>query len=506
MKRMTNLGASTALAVILGAGAVHADVTPEQVWQEWKDYYAGMGQTITTGSEARDGDTLVVKDAKWAQGDATTAKTEFSISELRLKDLGDGTVELTLPAELPITMTVTPADGKPIETKMKVTQTGYSAKFSGTVESMDMVSEIPDLTFAVDEVKADGQDAPVKVQFTIKGGSGKSHVEKAEGRTMTTDMKADTLDYAVTGATPDSAETFNMAGSFSGLTATGSGMVPAAVSMADMNAALQAGFGGKADIAYAGSTFKIDTTGKDGPVKAEGSGGAGKLAFAMSKDGISYGGDSADGKLSVTGPMPFPVEMSLAQSAFNFVMPVSKSDEAKPAALMVKLIDLKISDTLWNMVDPAAKLPHDPATLVLDMTGSIRPLIDIFDPKQSEELVKKAEGADGAGNPSPFEVSAAKLNQLQAKAAGAELTGTGDFTFDNSGPTPKPIGAVDLNLTGANKLMDNLVGMGLIAQDQVAGYKMMLGMFTVPAGDDAVKSKIEFKEDGGLYANGQRLQ
>lgn len=506
MKRMTKLGAGTALAVILGAGAVHADVTPEQVWQEWKDYYAGMGQTITTGSEARDGDTLVIKDAKWAQGDAATARTEFSVAELRLKDLGDGSVELTLPAELPVTMTVTPADGKPIETKMKVTQTGYSAKFSGTVESMDMVSEIPDLTFSVDEVKADGKDAPVKIQVSVKGGSSKGHVDKAEGRTMTTDMKADTVDYTVTGAAPDSGETFNMSGSLSGLTATGSGMVPAAVSMADMNAALQAGFGFKGDFAYTGSTMKLDTTGKDGPIKADVSGGAGKLTMAMSKDGISYGGESADGKLSMTGPMPFPVEASLAQSAFNFVMPVSKSDDAKPAALLVKLIDLKVSDELWNMVDPSAKLPHDPATLVLDLSGSIKPLIDVFDPKQSEELVKKAEGTDGAGNPSPFEVSAAKLNQLQVKAVGAELAGTGDFTFDNSGPVPKPVGAADLSLTGANKLMDNLVAMGLIAQDQVAGYKMMLGMFTVPSGDDAVKSKIEFKEDGGLYANGQRLQ
>lgn len=503
---MTRLSACTALAALLCAGAAQADVTPEQVWQEWKDYYAGMGQTITAGSEARDGDTLVIKDAKWSQGDAATAKTDFTIGELRLKDLGDGSVEMSLPAEMPMTMIVLPADGKPVETKMKVTQTGFAAKISGTIDSMDTVYDMPDMTFSVDDVKADGKDAPVKMQFAVKGGSGKSHIEKAAGRTMTTDMKADTLDFTVTGATPDTGDTFNMTGAIASLSGTGTGVVPAAVSMADMNAALQAGFAFKSDMSYASSNFKLDTTGKDGNVSAAGSGGAGKLAIDMSKDGISYGGQSVDGKISVTGPTPFPIDMSLTQSAFNFVMPVSKSDEAKPAAVLVKLIDLKVSDALWNMVDPAAKLPHDPATLVLDLTGSIRPLIDLFDPKQSEALVKSAEGADGPGNPSPFEVSAAKINQLQVKAVGAELTGTGGFTFDNSAGTPKPIGAVDLNLSGANKLMDNLVAMGLIGADQVAGYKMMLGMFTVPAGDDVVKSKIEFKEDGGMYANGQRLQ
>ncbi|MBS0565557.1 MAG: DUF2125 domain-containing protein [Proteobacteria bacterium] len=503
MNRTTPLSASALLAAILCAGAAHADVTPEQVWQEWKDYYAGMGQTITAGSEARDGDTLVIKDVKWAQGDAATAKTEFTLGELRLKDAGDGSVELTLPAELPMAMTVTPADGKPVETKMKVAQTGFSARFSGTTDSMDSEYAMPDLTFSVDEVKAEGQDAPVKLQLAVKGGSGKGHVDKADGRTITQDMKADSVDFTVTGAAPDGSGTFNMSGSVSGLTGTGGGMIPAAASMADVNAAMQAGFAFKSDLAYAASTFKADATGKEGPVKVEGSGGAGKLAMSMSKDGIAYGGDSVDAKLSISGPMPFPVEASLAQQAFNFAMPVSKSDEAKPAALMVKLIDLKVSDELWNMVDPSAKLPHDPATLVLDLTGSIKPLIDLFDPKQSEELVKKAEGGGGTA---PFEVSSAKLNQLQVKAVGAELTGTGDVTFDNSGPTPKPVGAVDLTLTGANKLMDNLSAMGLLPAEQVTGYKMMLGMFTVPAGDDAVKSKIEFKEDGGLYANGQRLQ
>ena len=35
---------------------------------------------------------------------------------------------------------------------------------------------------------------------------------------------------------------------------------------------------------------------------------------------------------------------------------------------------------------------------------------------------------------------------------------------------------------------------------------MMMGMFAVPAGDDALTSKIEFKADGGIFANGQQIQ
>ena len=38
------------------------------------------------------------------------------------------------------------------------------------------------------------------------------------------------------------------------------------------------------------------------------------------------------------------------------------------------------------------------------------------------------------------------------------------------------------------------------------GVRMMLGLFAVPEGNDGYVSKIEMREDGGLYANGQRLQ
>ena len=80
------------------------------------------------------------------------------------------------------------------------------------------------------------------------------------------------------------------------------------------------------------------------------------------------------------------------------------------------------------------------------------------------------------------------------------------MTFDNSSGTPKPLGAVDMQLVGGNALIDKLVGMGLVPEDQAMGARMMMGLFAVPTGEDQLTSKIEFKEDGGVYANGQRIQ
>jgi hypothetical protein len=494
------ISASAILAAILCATTAQADVTAEQVWKDWVDYATQMGQTISAESSDKQGDTLVVTNVKMAS-EMPEVSSEGTIAEVRLKEMGDGTVEITMSNEIPFHVKATPAEGKPSDMTMKFTQTGMTVLASGTPEAMDYTFNAPEMALSMDEMKAEGDTAPVKMQLTFKGNSGTYHTEKAAGRTMAYDMKSDTLDVALAGADPEGKGTFNLTGTMAGLTGNGTMAMPEGADFKDMNAALGKGAAMKGDFAYTSGTYKIESTGTDGAFTADTTGAEGKLHFAMSKDGIEYGGEAGQGTIAVSGAsLPFPVEMSVAQTAFNMAMPVTKSDAPAPGALMVKLVDLKVSDALWNMVDPQTKLPRDPATLIIDLSGAIRPLIDLFDPKQAEAL------AAGGPSTSPFEISEAKINQLQIKAVGAELNGTGAVTFDNTATPPKPVGAIDLTLTGANKLMDNLVAAGLVPEDQIMGARMMLGLFAVPTGDDAMASKIEFKDDGGIYANGQRIQ
>ena len=103
------------------------------------------------------------------------------------------------------------------------------------------------------------------------------------------------------------------------------------------------------------------------------------------------------------------------------------------------------------------------------------------------------------------------VNALQLTVAGADLTGTGAFTFDNTdletyGGMPKPTGKLALKLVGGNGLMDKLVALGVLPEDQAMSARMMLSMFANPgAGEDELNSELEFK-DGGFFANGQQLQ
>jgi len=111
----------------------------------------------------------------------------------------------------------------------------------------------------------------------------------------------------------------------------------------------------------------------------------------------------------------------------------------------------------------------------------------------------------------PGQLETLNLNDLLVSFGGAEISGTGALAFDNTdtvtyGGMPKPIGTIDLAINGANGLMDKLVQAGLIPEDQVMMGRMMLGMFAVPVGDDMLTSAIEFTADGGILANGQRVQ
>jgi hypothetical protein len=88
---------------------------------------------------------------------------------------------------------------------------------------------------------------------------------------------------------------------------------------------------------------------------------------------------------------------------------------------------------------------------------------------------------------------------------GAALTSTGAFTFDNSMGFPMPLGEATVDVTGANQLIQGLIATGLLAEEDAMGAQMMMGMFMVPSGDDALTSKIEVKEGMQILVNGQPL-
>jgi len=111
----------------------------------------------------------------------------------------------------------------------------------------------------------------------------------------------------------------------------------------------------------------------------------------------------------------------------------------------------------------------------------------------------------------PGTLQSLDIAALQLTVGGAEFTGNGALTFDNTDLTtfdgmPVPTGKINLKLVGGNGLLDTLIALGIIPEDQAMTGRMMMGMFARPGdGPDTLTSTLEFK-DKGFFANGMQLQ
>jgi hypothetical protein len=508
------LAGSTALVMFLAAPAF-ADVTPEQVWENWLSFATSSGQTVTTESVERDGDTLVVTGMQMAIEQEGVTGTG-SVDEIRFQDMGDGTVEVTMSDSYPFEMTIDPpeADADPTSLSMEIRQPGLTITASGDEAETVYDFSGPEVTIALTSVEGvDAEAVDLTVEAKLTNVTGKYLVAVGEGETssLTSSFAAENLALTMAGSDLDpSPAEGEMAGpsdmkvtlSMADLTGTTNGTFLGSAAMVDMAAALKAGFATDGSFSSGATTYDMQVTEAAGVTKITGQAESNTISFVMDATQLAYSGGAKAVTMSMSAPeIPFPqVNIGYGEAAFGFQMPVTVTEEPADFSFLTRIVDLTVSDEIWGIIDPTNQLPRDPATLVIDTKGKAKLFVDIMDPAAME----------AAGDQPPGELNALDITALQAKIAGAELTGSGALTFDNTdlvtyGGMPAPTGKVDLKLVGGNTLMDKLVAMGLLPEDQVMGFRMMLSMFANATGEDELSSTLEFK-DGGFFANGQQLQ
>lgn len=494
MQFKVHVGAASLAALLVGTPAL-ADVTAEEVWQAWIDYYSDMGQQVETGGQTRTGDTLVITDAVFSgtQPDATFSLT---IAEIRLREAG-GTVEITTSEQMPIRVTGTGEEGEAIDMSMLLRHSGMVTVASGTPEDMTYEMTAPELAFTMGDMAVDDTTMEMAIEAVLAGNAATYRVTQGAVQRITSDFVSETVSYAVSATDPEGSGRFALTGTATNLAGTSEADLPEQMNPEDMSAAIAAGLNVTGALTSGAGTYNMDFADEGEAFQVEGTGGGGRIEFSMSGDGLRLSTVGRDTTFAMTSAsLPFPVNLSVAESGYSFVMPVASGPNA-PFGIGLRMVDLVVSEDIWGMFDPGAQLPRDPATLIVEIAGRANMFVALTDPAAAD-----MEAAPG-------ELEALDLTALQLRLAGAELTGEGGLTFDNSDMSmgfPKPLGALDFALTGGNALLDKLVAMGLLPEDQAMGARMMMGLFAVPTGPDALSSKIEFREDGGIYANGQRLQ
>ncbi|MDO8882248.1 DUF2125 domain-containing protein, partial [Pseudotabrizicola sp.] len=223
---------------------------------------------------------------------------------------------------------------------------------------------------------------------------------------------------------------------------------------------------------------------------------------------ITINADTFDISTSVDGmtvairpPMlPMPVNATTGTFALGLAMPMVAATEAGDYGFDLKLEGLVLDDAAWGMFDPASVLDRGPLDVALELGGKAS--VDMLDLMVS--------GETGAPPTTMPELQSLDIRTMAIKALGAAVTGTGAFTFDNSmvamGGPPLPIGTADVRLEGGNKVVDALIKLGVITDEDAMGARMMMAMFGQPAGDDVLTSKIEAREGGSIFVNGQQIQ
>jgi len=500
--------APTLIAILLTSTAAHADVTAQQVWDDWKTQLGTYGDNaVTVGSESLANGVLTVSDITVAFSDDTGGMTG-DMGDAVFTELGDGTVAVTMSENLTFAIRSDDGMGTITTMNMTVTQTDLSMLVSGTPEAQEYAIEATRYAFALSDMATNGTPMQGDVVFGMNDLSGTYSNDGAAGpMAISYAVDAASLDFLVDVIDSESGADINLSGKVEDLSMTADGVIPmdtiTAMGMSEDQAfppelAIAAGY------SFGASNFVISVVEDGMPVDASATIASGEMSLTLDETLIAL-------DMSTTGldiamnvpPMPVPVTIGLAEYGLGFAMPLAPGEQAQEFGLGFNLTDLVISDEIWSMMDPGAILPRDPASILLDLTGTMTVMANLMDPAAQQDLAMN-------GTPPALPVSL-DLNALLVRFGGAEVTGTGAFAFDATDMTtypgtPLPVGTVDLAINGVNGLMDRLVQMGLIPDDQVMMGRMMLGMFAVPVGDDMLTSTIEFTPTGGILANGNPIQ
>lgn len=489
-------------ALLIGALPAHAQMTPEQVWTMWQDLTTSMGYSLTADTPRREGDRLVLNNVL-ASGSSPTAELRAPVAQIVLRDRGDGTVEVTMSPSIDLTMKVSEPDAQPVDMAVRVDQQGYVAIVSGTPEAPKVDVTAASMTISQVAPKVDGKEMPMTMSATLRDLTGSTALAKGDTTATTSDFGAASMEVDVNATNPETGGTMKMAMRGQDLKGSFAGALPAAMAPGvELPALLNAGLRGNGGYTIGPMTFAFDMVDGGKSTAAAGSATGAQVDFGLDPAGLRYSAGATGLDVTASGDsVPFPdFRVTASEYRLGLTMPMTKSDTPSDFGLLLKLADLTLPEGVWAMIDPQARLPRDPATVEIDATGKATLFQDL-----TSQAAQDPEASMG-------QVDALTVNKLHARLAGAELTGTGAFTFDNTDMEtfpgmPRPAGVADLKLTGGNGLLDNLVALGLVPEDQVMGIRMMMALFTRPGeGPDTLTSKIEMTPEGQILANGQRIQ
>ena len=506
-------------------------LTPEEVWTAWTAEYARTGYTVTEGSRDLAGEVLTLKDVTFVQkGEADTLTV--SAPSIVLTGTGDGKVRSTFGDGFGVEMMTRSGDDQPITITGTVKAPGMEVLSSGDAASRTDAVTAPGAVVTLDRIDRPGNEDAIDVATVTLTDIAAESVSKNGGQSVTSSSRTGKLDYTVDYA--QDGESVKASGSIADMEAGGEVSMPADGALdlsSQMNAALKAGAMLAGTVKLGAGTHMFDFTGTsedDTPESGKASLGVGgtELTFRMAQEGLAYQGamTGLDVKLT-TSSLPQQMAYTLDEASFDLQGPVMASGSPEPFKFAYSLGGLALGDAVWAQFDPDGKLPRDPASVDIDLTGLVRLTSDLFDSAWRDAAAENAGVNEPAAavptdpeavedttddvedSPMPFEVTELTINQFALNGIGLKAEAKGTLHVPEGGDISEPVGTISARYQGVNGLIDTLVAMGVISQEEVMGYRMMLTMFARPGeGTDVLTTELQFNEGGEIIANGQKIK
>lgn len=501
---------STTLAGLIASPAA-ADISAEDLYNTWTEKAAEIGLRVTIGEEdiSRKGVELENVEIVLPLPEGAVS---YELGMLNLLEQRDGSVIIETSPESIFRISGRTETGEDVDIDLKLIYTGHEQVLSedGPNTVFDFSAESAQIV--LDRLTINGVPLEGVVDATLTGLKGQGSYNFSEDGEMlnfAASSVTKAISYLIDFDIPEEDVRIEARVLGADLSSAVSGSFPMNITAEDWedgSALFAAGLGYSAQSEMSALSFDVDARGDGQEFALRGAAGSATSDVTFGPEVMDY--DTAINGLTVEvsgSEIPFPqMTFSMAEYGLGFAMPVVKSDTPGDVGMKVTLRELTLPEEIWMMGDPGGMLPHDPLTAIVDVAGKMNWLIDIMDPT--------AQAAADAAGEIPAELHAMDLNALQLNVAGAELLGSGAFTFDNSDLVsfdgmPRPEGKLNLSLTGGNGLLDTLIAMGYVQEQDAMGARMMLGMFARPGeGPDTLTSEIEVTADGQVLANGQRIK
>lgn len=485
----TNVLMTAPVMAILMCGTAQAALTADQVWADLQAAATEGGMKITAATEvAGDGELTLNGVTIAPEGEPALA----TISEVSIVEQDDGSVAF-FPGEIRLENT---GPGK-----VTITHDELSVSAFEDAGGLGYGFDADSLTVAVNIVE--GANIFDGTFDLISAGGRYTRGVDALGL----EMSADQLIYNITQKDPalgiDSASSSDTAD----LALTGELTLPEGINLMSLQdtpafiAAVRAGLGLSFEATQGISTGDMVENNPMMPVSIAFTAAPGTTSVTANADVFDVSTSVEGLEVTLRPPMmPMPVNASGGTFGFGLSTPVVATDEAGDYGLQLTMENLVLDDAAWGMIDAGNVLDHGPLDLALDLGGTAT--VDVLD--------LMLAGETGAPPTTTPELLTLDIRTLAVQALGAVANATGAFTFDNSmvamGGPPMPVGTADVRLEGANKLIDGLIAMGVITQEDAMGARMGMAMFGQSAGDDVLTSKIEAREGGSIFVNGQQIQ